>query len=250
MNADVPALTVSALRKRYDDGTLALGGLDLEVPSGEFFGLLGPNGAGKTTLINAICNLIRVTSGEIAVFGHAAGSLEARRLVGLAEQDPNLDRFLTVREALLYHGGYYGMTRARSVERAEEMIDVFDLRAKADVRAPKLSGGMRRRLLLARALLHEPRVVILDEPTAGVDIELRRELWRYIRRLHSEGTTIVLTTHYLEEAETLCEDIALIAGGRIVARSTPEGLKRQFGARSLEDVYLKAVHDPVGAGAA
>ena len=154
-----------------------------------------------------------------------------------------------MREALVYHGGYYGMTRSRAQERAEEMIDVFDLRAKADVRAPKLSGGMRRRLLLARALLHEPRIVILDEPTAGVDVELRRELWRYIRRLHSEGTTILLTTHYLEEAEALCEDIALIAGGRIVARSTPEGLKRQFGAGSLEDVYLKAVHEPVGADA-
>ena len=250
MQASPPALSVTALHKRYADGTLALDELDLDVPSGEFFGLLGPNGAGKTTLINAVCNLIRVTSGEIEVFGRPAGSLEARRMVGLAEQDPNLDRFLTVREALVYHGGYYGMTRERAWERAEEMIDVFDLRAKADVRAPKLSGGMRRRLLLARALLHEPRLVILDEPTAGVDIELRRELWRYIRRLHSEGTTIVLTTHYLEEAEALCEDIALIAGGRIVARSTPEGLKRQYGAGSLEDVYLKAVHQQVEAGAA
>jgi ABC-2 type transport system ATP-binding protein len=249
MNAAPPALGIKSLTKRYDDGTLALDGLDLEVPSGEFFGLLGPNGAGKTTLINAVCNLIRVTSGEIEVFGQESGSLEARRMVGLAEQDPNLDRFLTVREALVYHGGYYGMTHDLVQERAEEMIDVFDLRAKADVRAPKLSGGMRRRLLLARALLHEPGIVILDEPTAGVDIELRRELWRYIRRLHSEGTTIVLTTHYLEEAEALCEDIALIAGGRIVARSTPEGLKEQFGARSLEDVYLKAIHEPVGAEA-
>jgi ABC-2 type transport system ATP-binding protein len=250
MQASPPALSVSALHKRYDDGTLALDALDLDVPSGEFFGLLGPNGAGKTTLINAVCNLIRVTSGEIEVFGRPAAGLEARRMVGLAEQDPNLDRFLTVREALVYHGGYYGLTRQRAGERAEEMIDVFDLRAKADVRAPKLSGGMRRRLLLARALLHEPRLVILDEPTAGVDIELRRELWRYIRRLHSEGTTIVLTTHYLEEAEALCEDIALIAGGRIVARSTPEGLKRQYGAGTLEDVYLKAVHEQVEAGAA
>src|SRR5919108_2030598 len=236
-----PALAIAGLQKRYDDGTLALDRLDLEVPSGEFFGLLGPNGAGKTTLINAVCNPIRVTAGEIGVFGRPAASLEARRLVGLAEQDPNLDRFLTVREALLYHGGYYGLTRRRSIERAEEMIHIFDLRAKADVRAPKLSGGMRRRLLLARALLHEPRLVILDEPTAGVDIELRRQLWRYIRRLHSEGTTILLTTHYLEEAEALCEDIALISGGRIVARSTPDGLKRQFGARTLEGVYLKAV---------
>jgi ABC-2 type transport system ATP-binding protein len=239
-----PALSIRGLTKRYDDGTLALDSLDLEVPAGEFFGLLGPNGAGKTTLINAICNLIRVTDGEIDVFGRPASSLEARRLVGLAEQDPNLDRFLSVREALLYHGGYYGITRRRSFERAEEMIDVFDLRAKADVRAPKLSGGMRRRLLLARALLHEPRLVILDEPTAGVDVELRRELWRYIHKLHSRGTTILLTTHYLEEAEVLCEDIALIAGGEIIARSTPDGLKRQFGARTLEDVYLKAVHEP------
>ncbi|HSI80159.1 MAG TPA: ABC transporter ATP-binding protein [Solirubrobacterales bacterium] len=241
MITDAPALSIRDLHKRYDDGTVALERLELEVPAGEFFGLLGPNGAGKTTLINAVCNLVRTTAGEIEVFGRPATSLEARRMIGLAEQDPNLDRFLSVREALVYHGGYYGLPRARARERAEEMIDVFDLRAKADVRAPKLSGGMRRRLLLARALLHEPRLVILDEPTAGVDIELRRELWRYIRRLHSEGTTIVLTTHYLEEAEALCEDIALIAAGEIVARSDPEGLKREFGAESLEHVYLKAV---------
>jgi len=244
MTGSAPALSIRGLTKRYDDGTRALDSLDLEVPAGEFFGLLGPNGAGKTTLINAVCNLLRITDGEIDVFGCPASSLEARRTVGLAEQDTNLDRFLTVREALLYHGGYYGITRRHSAERAEEMIDVFDLRAKADVRAPKLSGGMRRRLLLARALLHEPRLVILDEPTAGVDIELRRELWRYIRMLHSRGTTILLTTHYLEEAEALCEEIALITGGEIVARSTPEGLKQQFGARTLEDVYLKAVHEP------
>ncbi len=235
------ALSIRGLEKRYDDGTHALRHLDLEVPKGEFFGLLGPNGAGKTTLINAVCNLIRITGGDIRVFGHPSDALEARRLVGVAEQDPNLDRFLTVREALIYHGGYYGMARPDARRRAEEMIDVFDLRAKADVRAPKLSGGMRRRLLLARALLHEPGLVILDEPTAGVDIELRRELWRYIRRLHSEGTTIVLTTHYLEEAESLCEDVALIAGGEIVARDSPHGLMRRYGVASLEDVYMKAV---------
>jgi ABC-type multidrug transport system ATPase subunit/ABC-type polysaccharide/polyol phosphate export permease len=226
----VSALSVRRLTKRYDDGTLALDGLDLEIRAGEFFGLLGPNGAGKTTLINAVCNLIRISSGEISVFGHAAPSLPARRLVGVAEQEPNLDRFLTVREALVYHGGYFGMSGPLAVRRAEEMIDVFDLRDKADVRAPKLSGGMRRRLLLARALLHEPRLVILDEPTAGVDIELRHELWRYIRRLHRAGTTILLTTHYLEEAEALCEDIALIGTGRIVARASAEELKRRFAA--------------------
>src|ERR687892_2220471 len=235
------ALELRGLHKRYDDGTLALDALDLEVPAGSFFGLLGPNGAGKTTLISAVCNLIRLTDGEIAVFGHPGGSMEARRLIGISEQEPNLDRFLTVRETLVYHGGYYGMDGDAARARADEMIDVFDLRAKRDTRAPKLSGGMRRRLLLARALLHEPRLVILDEPTAGVDYELRHELWRYIHRLHSEGTTIVLTTHYLEEAEALCEDIALISRGEIVARSTPEELMRRFGVDSLEDVYMETV---------
>ncbi len=241
MQANPSALSIRGLEKRYDDGTLALEGLDLEVPSGTFFGLLGPNGAGKTTLISAVCNLIRITAGEIAVFGHDISTLEARRLIGVSEQDPNLDRFLTVREALVYHGGYFGLTRERAQQRAEEMIDVFDLRAKAEVRAPKLSGGQRRRLLLARALLHEPRLVILDEPTAGVDIELRRELWRYIRRLHSEGTTILLTTHYLEEAEALCEDVALISHGEIVARATPDELKQRYDTDSLEGVYMEAV---------
>jgi ABC-2 type transport system ATP-binding protein len=235
------ALELRGLTKRYDDGTLALDALDLAVPAGSFFGLLGPNGAGKTTLIGAVCNLIRVTEGQIAVFGHPSDSMEARRLVGIAEQEPNLDRFLTVHETLVYHGGYYGMSGADASARAEEMIDVFDLRAKRDTRAPKLSGGMRRRLLLARALLHEPRLVILDEPTAGVDLELRHELWRYIRRLHERGTTILLTTHYLEEAEALCEEIALIGRGRIIARDSAAGLKERYDAATLEDVYMKTV---------
>jgi ABC-2 type transport system ATP-binding protein len=234
-------LTIEGLAKTYDDGTVGLDGLDLEVPAGEFFGLLGPNGAGKTTLINAVCNLIRTSDGRISVFGFEHDSMAARRLVGVAEQDPNLDRFLTVRESLVYHGGYFGMTGAAASSRADEMIDVFDLRAKAHVRTSKLSGGMKRRLLLARALLHEPLLVILDEPTAGVDIELRHDLWSYIRLLHQQGTTILLTTHYLEEAESLCEDIALISNGRIVARDTPEGLKRRFDATTLEQVYLQTV---------
>ncbi|MSO42113.1 MAG: ABC transporter ATP-binding protein [Solirubrobacterales bacterium] len=235
------ALELRGLSKRYDDGTLALDSLDLDVPEGSFFGLLGPNGAGKTTLIGAVCNLVRPTGGEIKVFGLPGGSLEARSMIGIAEQEPNLDRFLTVRETLVYHGGYYGMRRQDAIARADRIIDVFDLRAKADTRAPKLSGGMRRRLLLARALLHEPRLVILDEPTAGVDVELRHDLWRYIRRLHEQGTSILLTTHYLEEAETLCGEIALISAGRIVARDTADGLKRRYEAETLEDVYLKTV---------
>jgi ABC-2 type transport system ATP-binding protein len=249
----VPALELSGLTKRYDEdrgrrrrrggagGFLALDHVDLRVGDGEFFGLLGPNGAGKTTLISAVCNLIRVTEGEARVFGHPHDALAARRLVGLAEQDVNLDRFLDVEETLRFHGGYYGMDRGHARRRAREMMDVFDLRAKAGVRAPKLSGGMRRRLLLARALMHEPRLVILDEPTAGVDYELRLELWRYIRRLHQTGTTILLTTHYLEEAEELCEEIALIRGGRIIARDSAAGLRAAYQAASLADVYVKAM---------
>jgi ABC-2 type transport system ATP-binding protein len=243
-----PALAVHQLTKRYDDDTVALDALDLTIPDGAFFGLLGPNGAGKTTLINSITGLVRVTSGSIRVFGHEAvgdglEALAARSIIGLSPQDVNLDRFLTVYESLLYHGGYYGMPRRDAARRAEEMIDVFDLRAKRDTRTPRLSGGMKRRLLLARALLHEPRLVILDEPTAGVDFELRLELWRYIRRLHSEGTTILLTTHYLEEAETLCEQVALIRDGRIAALDTPEGLRRRYEAESLNEVYVKAMGD-------
>jgi ABC-2 type transport system ATP-binding protein len=236
-----PALELQDLTKRYDDGTLALEDFDLEIPAGSFFGLLGPNGAGKTTLISAVCNLIRVTSGEVLVFGEPAETLVARSWIGLAEQDINLDRFLTVQETLVYHGGYFGMSSERAEARAEEMIDVFGLRAKRDVRAPRLSGGQRRRLLLARALMHQPRLVILDEPTAGVDFELRMELWRYIRKLHSEGTTILLTTHYLEEAEELCEEIALIRGGRLIARDSAEGLRDHFGVGRLADVYVKAM---------
>ena len=238
-----PALDVRRLTKRYDDGTVALEDFDLTIPEGMFFGLLGPNGAGKTTLINAVCNLIRITAGDVRVFGEPGSSLLARSWVGLAEQDINLDRFLTVEETLVYHGGWFGMTKHDAERRAAEMIDVFDLRAKSDVRTPKLSGGMRRRLLLARALMHRPRLVILDEPTASVDFELRQELWRYIRRLHEKGTTILLTTHYLEEAEALCEEIALIRAGRLIARDTASGLRRAYTADSLTEVYVKAMHE-------
>ena len=254
------ALSIRGLTKRYDAGRtgrarpfrrgeakaecggfLAVQDFDLEIETGSFFGLLGPNGAGKTTIISAVCNLIRVTTGEIDIFGEPHDAMHARRMVGLAEQDVNLDRFLDVEETLLYHGGYFGMKRPEARRRAHEMMDVFDLRAKAGVRAPKLSGGMRRRLLLARALMHEPRLVILDEPTAGVDYELRLDLWRYIRRLHELGTTILLTTHYLEEAESLCEDIALIRGGTIIARDSAEGLRGTYGAGTLADVYVRAM---------
>jgi len=241
------ALSVRGFTKTYAGGFTAVRDLDLDVPDGTFFGLLGPNGAGKTTLIGAVCNLVRPTAGEIEVFGHPHDARIARSLVGLAEQDINLDRFLNVDEVLIYHAGFFGMGRAHARRRADELLDVFDLSAKAKVRPPALSGGMRRRLLFARALMHEPRLLILDEPTAGVDVELRTELWEYTRRLHGLGTTILLTTHYLEEAEALCDEIALIRGGRIIARDTADGLRARYGVDDIAGVYRQAMADHAAA---
>ena len=213
----------------------------LTVPQGSFFGLLGPNGAGKTTLIGAAAGLVRVDPGQLFVFGHdaVADAGAVRLLLGLAPQEVHLDRFLTSRELLVYHGRYFGMTAREADARARELLSIFDLLDKAEVRPNRLSGGMRRRLLIARALVHRPPLVVLDEPTAGVDLELRHELWAYLRRLHrEEDATILLTTHYLEEAEALCEQIAFIRSGRIVAEGTPEDLGARYGAERLEDVYL------------
>jgi ABC-2 type transport system ATP-binding protein len=239
-----PALSCSGVVKVFGAGVTALDGLALEVPAGSFFGLLGPNGAGKTTLIRSVVGLTRPDGGEIAVFGTSAwgpGSAVARQSLGYAPQDVALDRFVPVRELLALHGRYFGMSRADARERADEMLAAFDLTAKAGSYAHLLSGGMRRRLLLARALLHRPRLVILDEPTAGVDLELRHDLWAYIRRLHADGTTILLTTHYIEEAEALCERVAFIRGGRIVAEGAPTALRARYAAPRLEDVYLQLV---------
>jgi ABC-2 type transport system ATP-binding protein len=237
------ALWIADLVKRYPTGTEALRGVSLHIETGEFFGLLGPNGAGKSTLIHCTTGLARATSGAIRVFGHdAVGHDEQARLaVGLAPQDVNLDWFLTVGETLDYHGGYFGMPRRERRERAKELLEAFALTAKKDERTRTLSGGMKRRLLLARALMHRPRLLILDEPTAGVDVELRLELWHYVQRINSEGTTILLTTHYLEEAEQLCDRIAFINEGLLAAEGTSRELASEFGAANLEDAYLKLV---------
>ena len=234
---------MTGLTKVYADGTRALDKLDLEVPRGVFFGLLGPNGAGKTTLIGAATGLIRALRGSISIFGFdAVSDAHARLLVGVAPQDVHLDRFLTAREVLTYHGRYFGMTRRQAEARADELLTVFDLQAKSKIKPNRLSGGMRRRLLLARALVHRPRLAFLDEPTAGVDLELRHDLWRYLRRLQGEeGLTVVLTTHYIEEAEELCERVAFIRAGRIVADGKPADLARTFGVERLEDAYLAAM---------
>ena len=237
------ALLVERLTKVYADGTRALDELELHIPSGCFFGLLGPNGAGKTTLIGAISGLVRAPADRVFVFGHdAVTDLESRLLVGVAPQEVHLDRFLTARELLGYHGRYFGLPKLEANRRADEMLEVFDLAAKANTKPNRLSGGMRRRLLIARALVHRPRLLILDEPTAGVDLELRHELWRYLRRLHGEeGLTVLLTTHYLEEAEALCERIAFMRAGRVAAEGTPAELSRRFGGERLEDAYVEAM---------
>jgi ABC-2 type transport system ATP-binding protein len=237
------ALNIEELVKRYETGTEALRGVSLEIEAGEFFGLLGPNGAGKSTLIHCTTGLANATSGAIRVFGHDAidDYEQARLAVGLAPQELNLDWFLTVEESLDYHAGYFGMPRAERRERAAELLDAFSLNAKRKERTRTLSGGMKRRLVLARALMHRPRLLILDEPTAGVDVELRLELWQYVQRINAEGTTILLTTHYLEEAEQLCDRIAFINEGQIVATGSTDELATEYGVASLEDAYLELV---------
>jgi ABC-2 type transport system ATP-binding protein len=240
---DVPALKVEKLKKTYSTGVLALDSISLEVEAGRFFGLLGPNGAGKTTLINSIVSLARPDSGSVEVFGRDAYQefREARRMIGVSPQEINLDKFLTVEETMLFHAGYYGVPKEKAKERTEELLERFALTEKRKQRVNTLSGGMKRRVLFARALMHDPKVLFLDEPTAGVDVELRYKLWGYIRELNRGGLTILLTTHYLEEAEALCEEIALINGGSIVAQGTIEELKWTYAAASIEEVYLKVV---------
>jgi ABC-2 type transport system ATP-binding protein len=242
-NGRVPALRIEDLKKTYSNGLLALDEVSLRVEAGRFFGLLGPNGAGKTTLINSVVSLARPDSGRVEVFGRDAHHefREARRMIGVSPQEINLDRFLTVEETLLYHAGYYGVEKVKARERAAELLERFALTGKRKERVSTLSGGMKRRVMFARALMHDPKLLFLDEPTAGVDVELRYSLWEYIRELNHGGLTILLTTHYLEEAEELCEEIALMNGGRIAAQDTSAGLKELYGVGTIEEVYLKVI---------
>ena len=194
-------------------------------------------------MIHCATGLARPTGGSIRIFGHDAVDdyAEARQAVGLAPQEINLDWFLTLEETLDYHAGYFGMAKRERRERAAELLETFSLYDKRKERTRTLSGGMKRRLILARALMHRPRLLILDEPTAGVDIELRLELWHYVQRINEEGTTILLTTHYLEEAEQLCDKIAFINEGRVVAQGTSSELSAQYGVGNIEDAYLELV---------
>jgi ABC-2 type transport system ATP-binding protein len=229
----VPAIQVEKVSKDY--GALrALDAVDLTVERGEFFGLLGPNGAGKTTLINILAGLVLPSAGAARVAGHdvVTGYRSARRALGVVPQELVFDPFFTVREALTFQSGYFGLRDNRGW--IDEVMHNLDLDTKADTNMRALSGGMKRRVLVAQALVHKPPVIVLDEPTAGVDVELRQALWRFIRRLNQDGHTIVLTTHYLEEAETLCGRIAMLKQGRIVALDTKQNLLRLHSGCYLE----------------
>lgn len=217
--------------------------MSLRVEAGEFFGFLGPNGAGKTTTINAIVGLARRTSGSIRIFGYDNERewRDARRLIGLSPQEFNFDRYLSLRDVLIYSAGYYGLRGKDVAQRADALLERFGLTSHAHLEYTKVSGGQKRRLSLARALIHEPKLLILDEPTAGVDVELRLELWDWLQRLNADGLTIFLTTHYLEEAEQLCRRIAIIRRGHIVTeRPTAELIAE---GASLQDVFLELVRE-------
>jgi ABC-2 type transport system ATP-binding protein len=224
------ALSVRGLVKTYQNGAQALKGIDLEVEQGDFFALLGPNGAGKTTLIGILTSLVTKTSGTVRVFGHDLDSeLEvAKSCIGVVPQELNLNGFESLETIVVNQAGFYGIPRAIARQRAEIYLGKLGLWDRRTKMSRMLSGGMKRRLMIARALMHEPRLLILDEPTAGVDIEIRRSMWEFLRELNARGTTIILTTHYLEEAEALCRSIAIIDGGRIIARDQMGGLLRSL----------------------
>ncbi len=236
-----PAIRADGLRKEYGD-VQALDGLSFEVERGEFFGLLGPNGAGKTTFINILVGLVRKSGGTAEVFGFDVEDdyREARDRIGLAPQEFNVDRFFPIHEVLEHKAGYHGVSRAKAAERAEQALKTVGIWDKRDTRFDWLSGGMKRRFLLARALVTDPELLILDEPTAGVDVQLRRDLWRVIERLNADGTTILLTTHYIEEAERLCDRVAIVDSGRIVEVATPEELR----SRGTDEVFLTLSEPP------
>jgi ABC-2 type transport system ATP-binding protein len=220
------ALEISALAKTYKGGFEALKGIDLTVKKGDFFALLGPNGAGKSTSIGVITSLVNKTAGKVKVFGYDIDTdLEkAKSFIGLVPQEFNFNQFEPLMKILINQAGYYGVDRKTAIQRAEKYLKQLELWDKRNSAAKELSGGMKRRLMIARALMHEPQMLILDEPTAGVDIEIRRGMWEFLKVLNEQGITIILTTHYLEEAETLCRNIAIINGGKIVENTSMKGL--------------------------
>lgn len=245
-----PALEIKDLKKTYKSGTVALKGVSLTVPEGDFFALLGPNGAGKTTILGIATGLTNKTSGTVSVFGHDIDKEpeRAKLQIGLVGQETNFNPFEKILDVVINQGGYYGVPRSEAIPRAKQLLEDLGLGEKMNQNGMALSGGMKRRLMIARALIHKPRFLILDEPTAGVDVELRRGMWEYLRKLTGEGVTILLTTHYLEEAEQLAKNLAIINKGEIVASGSmsevlamhDEGGTAKEGYRGgkLEEVFL------------
>ena len=219
------AITIKDLTKSYS-GTVALKGVNISIREGEFFGLLGPNGAGKTTTINILTGLVRKDAGETKVFGSdtVTDFRFTRKQVGISAQEFTQDWFFPLDKLLLFQAGYYGIKSSDAIDRVESLLDRLGLRGKRDARIRQLSGGMKRRFQIAKALVHDPKILILDEPTAGVDVELRHELWRFFSELHNEGKTILLTTHYIEEAEMLCDKVAIIDSGTVITEGSPKEL--------------------------
>ena len=242
------ALTARGLVKTYQNGAQALQGVDLDVDQGDFFALLGPNGAGKTTLIGIATSLVNKSGGSLAIFGHDIDrELEAAKAcIGVVPQEVNFNLWETPHEIVVNQAGFYGIERRLAKQRAERYLKKLSLWDRRDRMSRALSGGMKRRLMIARALVHEPRLLILDEPTAGVDIEIRRSMWDFLREINAQGTTIILTTHYLEEAEALCRNIAIINGGRIVERDRMASLLR----RLKSEVFVLNLREAVSAAPA
>jgi ABC-2 type transport system ATP-binding protein len=231
-----PALKISGLKKVYDNGFVALKGIDLEVKQGDFFALLGPNGAGKSTTLGIVSGLVNKSSGSVSVYGRDIEGdwYDAKRLLGVVPQEFNFNQFENVQDIVITQAGYYGIPNKLAKERTEKYLKALDIWDKRDLPSRTLSGGMKRRLMIARALVHNPKLLILDEPTAGVDIELRHSMWEYLVKLNKEeGTTIILTTHYLEEAESLCENIAIINQGDIVKNTSMKSLLQELQKQTL-----------------
>lgn len=239
------ALSIRNLKKIYNNGFVALKGIDLDVEAGDFFALLGPNGAGKSTTIGIISSLVNATSGSVSIFGHDLrhDRARAKSCIGLVPQEVNFNQFETVKNILLNQAGYYGTPRKIALQRTEQCLKQMDLWDKRDMVSRRLSGGMKRRVMIARALVHAPKLLILDEPTAGVDIEIRRSMWKMMQEVNRQGTTIILTTHYLEEAESLCRNIAIINHGLIVENSDMASLL----ARLNIDYFVLDLAEPIDA---
>jgi len=231
------ALSIRGLTKTYASGVTALNGIDLDVEQGDFFALLGPNGAGKSTTIGIVTSLVRKSAGQVRVFGHDIDHelSQAKACIGLVPQEFNFNIFEPVGEIVINQAGYYGIPRDRAMHQAEQCLRQLGLWERRTSSAGSLSGGMKRRLMIARALVHQPRMLILDEPTAGVDIEIRRSMWSFLREINASGTTIILTTHYLEEAENLCRNIAIIDHGRLVENT---GMKQLLNKLNMETIVL------------